>query len=216
MSLKFPLRARHLYSAFAALVILTCFVLGQVSGFDNGTGDANDNCVGCHSDGGNGVLSLSSGSDTYEAGTKGIVVTAMVNMDSCDSDASLPGVMLLTGNGDIITDAGWVILSDPNDNAAPLNYNEMSGVSGDTEFQWTLRAPETVGDHTLMARLIYDDGGAKFIDTEAISLTLTVPTSGSVDGDVSEERPDPTPKALTLGIIVGIVAVITITILKRR
>ncbi len=204
-------------SVFPLLGIILIFLLiGQASGFDDGTGDANDNCVGCHSDGGSGTLSLAVDSDTYETGTKGILVTATVNMDDCDSDASLPGVMLLTGNGDIVTDAGWLILADPNGNGAPLNYNEKSGVSGDTDFQWTLEAPNTAGEYTLMARLIYDDGGAKFIDTEAISLTLTEPASGPADDDASEERPDPTPKALTLGIIVGIVAVITITILRRR
>ncbi len=197
-------------------IILIALLMGQANGFDDGTGDANDNCIGCHSDGGSGVISLAAESDTYEAGIKGVVVTATVNMDDCDADTKLPGVMLLAGNGDIVTDAGWLILGDPNSNGAPLNYNEMSGVSGDTGFQWTLEAPGTAGDYTLMARLIYDDGGAKFIDTEAISLTLTESTSGPVDGDASEERPDPTAKALSLGIVVGIVAIITITILRRR
>ena len=204
-------------SFFPLLGIILIFILvGQASGYDDGTGDANDNCVGCHSDGGSGVISLTAESDTYETGTKGISVTATVNMDECDADTKFPGVMLLAGNGDIVTDAGWLILGDPNSNGAPLNYNEMSGVSGDTEFQWTLEAPGTAGDYTLMARLIYDDGGAKFIDTEAISLTLTESTSGPVDGDASEERPDPTAKALSRGIVVGIVAIITITILRRR
>ena len=206
------LKARHLFSVFLALVIFTCLALDQVSGFDDGTGDADDTCVGCHADGGNAIISMSLDSDTYEAEESGIVVTVTVNMDIGDSDAMMPGVMILTGSEENIKDAGWEIFRDPNDNAKPVNYNEKIEVSGDTEFTWTLQAPDVVGEHTLMARLIYDDGGAKFIETDTTILNITESTGG----DSPTEIGDPTAKALSLGIIVGIVSVMIIMILRQK
>lgn len=205
-------RPRHLYSLFLALAILTSLALSQASGFDDGTGDADDTCVGCHADGGGAIISMSLDSDTYEAGESGIVVTVTVDMDSVSSDAMLPGVMLLSGNGENIKDTGWTISSDANGNSPALNYNERTGISRETEFNWTLKAPDTVGEHTLMARLIYDDSGAKFIETGTTALNITEST-----GDETPiEREDPTAKALSLGIIVGIVGVMMIMILRQR
>ena len=122
------LKTRHRYSVFLALAILACFAFGQVSGFDDGTGDADDTCVGCHSDGGNAIISMSMDSDTYEAGESGIEVTVTVNMDIGDSDAMLPGIMLLSGSEENIKDAGWEIFRDPNENPKPVNYNEKTGI----------------------------------------------------------------------------------------
>ena len=158
-------------------------------------------------------MSMSLDSNTYEAMQSNIVVTVTVNMDSADSDAMMPGIMILTGTGENIKDAGWTIISDANGNSPALNYNEKTGVSGKTEFNWTLKAPETVGEHTLMARLIYDDAGAKFIETGTTTLNITESTGGI---EIPPEREDPTAKALSLGIIVGIVGIMMIMILRRR
>ena len=141
------------------------------------------------------------------------MVTVTVNMDSGDSDAMMPGVMLLSGDGENIKDAGWAISSDANGNSPAFNYNEMTGISGDTEFKWTLTAPDMVGEHTLMARLIYDDGGAKFIETGTMALNMTESSEG---GYTSTEREDPMAKALSLGLLVGIVSVMMIMILRQK
>ncbi len=200
-------------------VIITAFLLtialGHASGDDDGKGDLDDDCVGCHSDGGSGTVSISSEFDTFEAG-QDVIISIPVNMDSSDSDAMMPGVMILSGAGSNVKGDGWTISSDPNGNALPMNYNEMSGISGETEFQWTLVAPETPGDYSVFARLIYDDGGAKFLETEALSFTITEASSVASDTDTTDERPDQTPKALSFGILVGIVGIMIITILRRR
>ncbi len=203
-----------MFTSIIAVFLLT-IALGHASGDDNGKGDLDDTCIGCHSDGGSGTVSISSELDTYEAG-QDVIISVPVNMDSSDSDAMMPGVMILSGAGDNVKDAGWIISSDPNNNAQPMNYNEMSGISGETEFQWILKAPVTPGDHVIYARLIYDDGGAKYLETEPLSFTITESTSATSGTDTTGEDADPTPKALSFGILVGIVGIMIITILRRR
>ena len=203
-----------MFTVILAVFLLT-IALGHASGDDDGKGDLDDDCIGCHSDGGSGIFSIASETDTYEAG-QDVIISIPVNMDSSDSDAMMPGVMILSGAGANVKDDGWIISSDPNGNALPVNYNEMSGISGETVFQWSLEAPAIPGDYSVLARLIYDDGGAKFLETEALSFTITEATSDASGEDTTDDSPDQTPKALSFGILVGIVGIMIITILRRR
>jgi len=86
--------------------------------------------------------------------------------------------------GDNIKAAGWIINQDPNSNATPYNYNEKDPAIGDVDFVWTVNAPDSSGTFRVVARHLFDDGGARHNQSNVVVITLYV----GVSEDQSQPR----------------------------
>jgi hypothetical protein len=144
------------------------------------------NAIGCHTTRSiNGVLSLEALADDGEWNTPGEPgsLKVAVNMDSANSDADVAGIMLLDPDtGGNIVDDGWVINADPNQNDTAYNHNRMLSVTGDMEYAWSVDSPESLGTYHLIARMHFDDGGARYNLSDTVEVAFL---TGSEDqGDL--------------------------------
>ncbi len=166
-------------------IVTSALILGAFAGlaiaYDNGYGDADmpttfgacSDAVGCHSRSSTGTIALSTAADDGAWDTPGEPgnITATVNIDAVADDDSIPGVALIdpSTNGNIKA-SGWNIISDPNSNPAPFNYNERSHVLGDETFVWHVNAPNSPGTHRVLGRVLY---GRERYNQDTISIVLT-------------------------------------------
>ena len=201
------------------MFMLLFIIQNPANAFENGTGDLDTSCTGCHVNGGLGTVNVITLPDTMETDQANIDFSVTVNIDSADSDGNFAGIMLLTGTDENIKNAGWDITSNPNNNEYPYNYNERAGLSGDTMFTWTLTAPPTVDNYTIKARILYEDGGANFLESQGqiISVVASQPSEnnelGKIEGGESQIID---MEALRFGALVGISSVMIVMILRRR
>jgi hypothetical protein len=142
---------------FAAVAFL---LVADSRAYTGGLGDSSQdyNCGGsCHigpTNHGTGVIEISASKASVITG-QGIVITANVTEDQLGGD-TLVGAFLLrstTGTGDDPALDGWEILQDPN--GGTKNYVELvsPGAGLVTTFRWTLKAPATPGDYSLVVRV---------------------------------------------------------------
>jgi len=177
---------------FIAVILLSSPSL--VLAYDNGYGDADmpttvggcSDARGCHARNSTGSIVLTTAADdgTWDTPGETGTITATVNIDAVADDDSLPGVALLDANLNVnIKSVGWSIVSDPNSNPSPFNYNQRNHVSGDEVFAWDVTAPSTPGTYVVSGRLFC---GREWYnqDTVVISLTTGVTEDTQVHGRV--------------------------------
>ena len=201
------------------MFVLVFIIQTPVKALENGTGDLDTSCTNCHSNGGLGIINVVALPGTIEANQTNIDFTATVNIDSADTDGTIVGVMLLTESDENIKSAGWEIISSPNNNTYPFNYNEKIVLGGDIEFTWTLRAPPTADNYTIKARLMYEDAGASFLESHSQTIYVAAPQLSENTGlDQAEGGGDYTidMEALGFGALVGMSSVMVVMILRRR
>lgn len=113
----------------------------------------------------------------------GATVSVTVTVEDMELSARrLVGVMLLSslnGVDDHPSEDGWRIVQDPA--GTRFNYVELVGLSSDRplEFQWVLEVPETVGAHTLFARVHHgaDPNPSELARSTTNSTGLTIPVT---------------------------------------
>jgi hypothetical protein len=134
--------------------------------------------IGCHTtSSSNGVLALTATADDDEWNTPGEPGTlrVAVNIDSANSDADMAGLMLLDPEaGGNITGKGWIINTDPNQNDTAYNYNLMLSVAGDMEYSWSVNSPDSLGTYLLIARMHFDDGGARYSMSDTVEVSFLI------------------------------------------
>ena len=213
-------RRIHLILVICAILMFMLVIIIQspVKAFENGTGDLDTACTNCHVNGGSGIINVVTLPGIIET-NQTIDFTVTVNIYSADTDGTLVGVMLLAESGENIKDAGWEIISSPNNNAYPFNYNEIIGLGGDIEFTWVLKAPPTPDNHTFKARMMYEDGEANFLESQSQTVYVIASQVSEYTGpDEAEGGEDYTInlKALGFGALVGISSVMVVMILRRQ
>jgi hypothetical protein len=166
------------------------------------------NAIGCHTtQSANAVIALEAVADDGQwsnPGEPGSLKVA-VNIDSANSDADIVGIMLLDPDTmDNIRVSGWEIGSDPNQNDTAYNYNRMLSIVGDTQFVWAVNAPGSSGTYHLLARVHFDDAGARFnlSDTVEVAFVIGSPDEGHIrgsdDGTRLSSHPNPFSKTTTI------------------
>ncbi len=220
-----------MFNIIFTISIITFTIMGSTIANSGGASDQNIDCTGCHSTGGNGLLTIDAPDADIEAGSSGVIISMKVNLDN--SDGVIAGVMLLDGEGKVPSTSGWAIISDPNGNPQNYNYNEKSGISGLTTFDWTLTAPEVPGSYGLKARMMFADGGPHYMETDEITITVldAVPGDSKTTDDITTDNNTTTngletgnhdlltpvnTKGLVLGVLVGLCSFMMIRILRRR
>lgn len=201
-------------------MIVMVSIIGPALASQDGKGDSDQSCFGCHKEGGSGTVDLTAIPESLEVDQAGII-TVTVNADNINDDNYIVGVMLLNEANDNIKDDGWIISSDPNDNASPYNFNEKTGASGDTDFTWTIAAPTSPGEYTIKSRLMHGGDDANYQDSDTKTITVNaapvVPAedSNEVSGneDVSEGV---NLEALKIGLFAGFGALVIVFILRKR
>ena len=225
---------KRILNVLFTISIITFTIMGSATASNGGVSDQDSECTGCHGTGGNALLTITAPDAEVEAGSSGVIIFMEVNLDNTDSDDMMAGVMLLDGDGKEPSTSGWAIISDPNDNSQNYNYNEKSGISGLTTFEWTLMAPEDPGSYGFKARMMFADGGSYYLETDEITITVSdaVPDSSgttdevstddntTTDNDLNTDNSDqPIPvntRGLFLGVLVGLCSFMMIRILRRR
>jgi len=146
-------------------------------GWDDGA--QNYNCgTSCHSgptNHGTGVLVLSADKPSVVTG-QGLVVTAQVTETQLGNNA-LVGVFLLrstAGSADGPEGDGWEILQDPNGRANNYVQTPSPGAGQAVTLRWTLQAPATPGDYTLLARVHHGSTARNPLWEDSSSVTVTV------------------------------------------
>jgi hypothetical protein len=144
------------------------------------------NAIGCHTTrSASGILTLEAAADDGEWNTPGEPgsLKVAVNIDSASNDADIAGILLLDPDiGGNIADNGWVINADPNSNDTAYNYNRMLSVVGDMEYAWSVNSPDSLGTYRVIARMHFDDGGARYnlSDTVEVSFLIGSPDQGDL------------------------------------
>lgn len=198
--------------------ILVFIIQSPAMAFENGTGDLDTSCTNCHSNGGSGTIEVIVLPHTMEANQTNINFSVTVNIGSMNSDVVFAGVMLLTGEGENIKNAGWEITSTPNNNEYPYNYNEKTWPNGDTTFTWILTAPPTADSYTIKARMLYEGGEAYFLESQEKTVSVIPQFSGDHEQVEVESLEDYSinMKALGFGALVGMSSVMIVMIFRRR
>lgn len=142
------------------LAVVTTLLLVNVRAYTGGWGDSalDHNCgSSCHigpTNHGTGVIEISANKPSVITG-QGIVISVNVTEDQLGGDA-LVGAFLLrssTGSGDGPEQDGWEVLQDPNGGTNNYVEIESPGAGATVTFRWTLKAPATPGDYTLLVRV---------------------------------------------------------------
>ncbi len=201
-------------------MIVMVSIIGPALADQDGEGDSDQTCYGCHGEGGSGTADLTAIPEPLEVDQAG-TITVTVNADNINDDNYIVGVMLLNDENDNIKDDGWTIDSDPNGNGSPYNYNEKTGVSGDTEFSWTVAAPATPGDYTVKTRTFYGGDNANYQDSDTKTITVNAapvaPPEDSNETSGSEEVSEGVNlEALKFGLLAGFGAMVIVFILRKR
>jgi len=163
------------------LAVAATLLLLNVSAYTGGWGDnsVEYNCgTSCHigpTNHGTGAVEVSADKPSVITG-QGLVVSVNVTEDQLGGD-SLLGAFLLrsaTGSGDSPTEDGWEILQDPNGGAN--NYVELAspGPGSTVAFRWTLKAPATPGDYTLLVRVHHGSTARNPLWEDSASFVVTV------------------------------------------
>lgn len=164
-----------------ALVLVSTLLLVNVRGYTGGWGDSalDHNCgSSCHvgpTNHGTGTIEISASKPSVITG-QGIVISVNVTEDQLGGDV-LVGTFLLrsaTGTGDSPTGDGWEILQDPN--GGTNNYVEIAspGAGATVAFRWTLKAPATPGDYTLLVRVHHGSTARNPLWEDSASFVVTV------------------------------------------
>jgi hypothetical protein len=151
----------------------------NTTAFQNGVGDSDQefDCGSCHGTLGTGsVIMSSSTSNPYTEDP--VTVTVEVTESQLGTN-SIVGVVLsksLTGTPSNPSEDGWLIVSDPNGNPEPYNFNEIvsPGAGSTVTFEWELRAPASSGNYHLYARVYHGGSGTAYYEDCSIGLTFTV------------------------------------------
>ncbi|MCK5548023.1 MAG: hypothetical protein KAI64_03350, partial [Thermoplasmata archaeon] len=142
------------------------------------------------------------------------------NIDSAASPEGIAGIMLLNDAGENLEEDGWRITGDPNGNSDKFNYNEMTGLSGDTSFTWLLKASPDEGNYTIIARLIYTDGSAYYVDSDGLDISVVAPPPQEGDGQDTNGDLEPAEgisvPGMVFGLVLGLVSAIIFMALRRR
>ncbi len=153
------------------IVIATLIFASQLMAYPGGTGDQNTNCIDGHTRIGPGQIWFDSIPTRVIVGDT-IDFRIWVNLDATVG-RHMAGVMLLTGDGRLITDDGWQLISDPNGNNPPFNYNEKDSLHGNTLFVWRAVAPSSPGTKTVKARVLYGNNGrGNHSETNVVTITI--------------------------------------------
>ncbi len=215
--------------AIASLALLV-FLVGTLGTTaypgETAAGDGNRDSRGCHTDGGPASLTVTASADAEPGETDYLIQVTVDLQGAQDSDSpasQLFGVMLLSDSGKV-QDAGFTLTQDPKGNVPAFNYNEFTWDGTPAVLGWRATVPDQVGNYTFFARLMYDDSGPTFLESEPVTLSVAVPvqppdTNGPDDG-TNATGPAPAPavgwNALLAGVIVGGLSVVAVEILRRR
>ncbi|MEK6852134.1 MAG: hypothetical protein AABY30_06315 [Candidatus Thermoplasmatota archaeon] len=172
---------RRTVTFLSLLVVVATLLLVNVRAYTGGWGDSalDYNCgSSCHigpTNHGTGVVEISANKPSVITG-QGIVIAANVTEDQLGGDA-LVGVFLLrsaSGTGDSPTMDGWEILQDPKGGAN--NYVEIvsPGPGATVTFRWTLKAPATPGDYTLLVRVHHGSTARNPLWEDSAAFVVTV------------------------------------------
>jgi hypothetical protein len=196
-----------------ASVVLLLSISGLVLAYDNGYGDADmpttiggcSDARGCHimNAAGSVVLTTVADDGTWDTPGEAGTITATVNIDAVADDDSIPGVALLDADWIAnIKSVGWWVISDPNSNPSPFNYNERNHVSGDEVLTWHVTAPNTPGTYTILGRLFCGRDWYNQ-DTAVVSLTTGIAEGTRIRSQArpTQLRISPNPFAVSTRII---------------
>jgi len=234
------MRNKKMSIGYGILTVLLMSIIvsanARVGAIDGGQPDQNTNCIGCHISGGRGIVSLSGPNESVDMNQAGIIVKARVNIESADSDQPIAGVMILTADDRFINSTGWIIEKDPNENQMKFNYNLDITVTADSEYIWVLRAPGVNGTYLFKARMMYKDNTSRYAESQILAISVvdpaqqpveqapqneTAPQNDTFENDVVNVTEQKLldfgdGKALVFGSLVGFMATIMLTILRRR
>lgn len=149
---------------------------GTEQGKNANTGQCGTSCHSVPSTGAD-ISITATPSGPYITGQTGInIIVATANISS---GGNISGIFLLNNSIPLsknIKYDGWVIARDPNNNAAPYNWNEKTNLSTlNQTFNWTITAPVTNGTYYIKAQARYGSSGStNSYNITSAPLTMTV------------------------------------------
>jgi hypothetical protein len=179
-----------IFSFIFILVLLSVFTIptnANEGGYGDGFLEGNE-CISCHDPGEN--LGLGTGYTSIALGSLNplIKVRVRVNMANIHSPSEKYGVMLLTQEYGNLSEDGWNILRDPNDNEVPKNYIERPRTDNEL-LEW--RVSNSPGHYIIKIIVTYGSDSQEFLEERDEEIIIST-------GDFNSPPSFSSPKAVLL------------------
>jgi hypothetical protein len=158
------------------LLILTIMIMAftlSSNADEGGYGDKyfdGNECVSCHNPGEN--LGLGTGYTSIAIGTLVPIITikVRVNMVNIPSPSEKYGVLLLTPDYGNLSEDGWTILTDPNNNEVPKNYIERERSDNDL-LEW--KVENSQGHYIIKIVVMYGSDSQEFYEENDLEVIVS-------------------------------------------
>jgi hypothetical protein len=161
---------------FAIIFIIVLFSVFTIptNANEGGYGDSffeGDECISCHAPGEN--LGLGTGYTSIALGSLNplIKVRVRVNMANIPTPSDKYGVLLLTEEYGNLSEDGWNILDDPNENEVPKNYIERPRNDNDL-LEW--RISNSPGHYVVRILTFYGSNSQDLMEERHLNITISI------------------------------------------